>query len=138
MSAPSDFNQRNIEEFRANGGKVTGMFKDRPLLLITTTGARTGKRRTNPLMYMRDGERLVVFASKGGAPTNPDWYHNLVANPTVTVEVGTETFDAQASVAGGPEHDELYARQAKDYPQFGDYQAKTKRQIPVIILERKA
>lgn len=119
MSRGSDYNQRNIEEFRANGGQVGGGWTGRPLLLLTTTGAKTGKRHTTPVMYRRDGERLVVFASKGGAPTSPDWYHNLVANPTVTVEVGTDTFEAQASVTKGAERDELYAQQAKEYPQFG-------------------
>lgn len=138
MSRPNDRNQRNIEEFRANGGRVGGAFADRSLLLLTTTGRKTGKRHTTPVMYQRDGERLVIFASKGGAPTNPDWYHNLVAHPTVTVEVGTETFEAQTSVARDAERDELYARQAKQYPQFADYQAKTSRRIPVVILERKA
>ena len=88
MSSPTNFNQRNIDEFRANGGRVTGAFADRPLLLLTTTGRKSGKTHTTPVMYLPDGDRLVVFASKGGSPTSPDWYHNLVATPTVTVEVG--------------------------------------------------
>ena len=137
MRRGSDFNQKTIDEFRANRGQTSGPFRDRPLLLLTTTGAKSGRRHTTPVVYLLDGERFVVFASKGGAPTNPDWYHNLVANPTVTVEVGPDTFEANASVATGAQHDKLYARQVKDYPQFGEYQQRTKRQIPVIVLERR-
>lgn len=99
MSQPNDRNQRVIEEFRASGGRSASFGADRPLVLLTTTGRKTGQRRTTPVMYLQDGERLLVFESRGGAPTSPDWYHNLVANPNVTVEVGTETFEAQASVA---------------------------------------
>jgi deazaflavin-dependent oxidoreductase (nitroreductase family) len=136
MAGPNDWNRAIIEEFRANGGKVGGQFAGAPLLLLTTTGARSGQRRTNPMMYLADGDRLAVFASKSGAPTNPDWYHNLVANPTVTVEVGTETFDARATVLTGAERDRLYARQAGLYPGFAEYQEKTSRIIPVVALER--
>lgn len=136
MSSPSEWNRANIEEFRANGGKVGGQFAGAPLLLLTTTGARTGQRRTSPVMYLQDGERLLVFASKAGAPTNPDWYHNLRANPTVTVEVGTETFEARATVLSGEERDRFYARQATLYPGFAEYQQKTSRVIPVVALER--
>jgi deazaflavin-dependent oxidoreductase (nitroreductase family) len=125
-----------IEEFRANEGKVGGPFDGAPLLLLHTTGARSGAERVNPLMYLPDDDRHVVFASKGGAPTHPDWYHNVVAHPTVTVEVGSERFDARATVASDEERDELYGRQASRYPQFQRYQDGTDRVIPVVILER--
>ena len=134
MASMNDRNLRVIEEFRSNGGKVGGGFAGAPLLLLSTSGARTGQRRTNPLMYLRDGDRLVVFASKGGAPTNPDWYHNLVANPGVTVEVGTETFEAEAVVVIGEERDRLYSRQAELFPQFGEYAQRATRRIPVVAL----
>jgi deazaflavin-dependent oxidoreductase (nitroreductase family) len=136
MSDREDWNARIIKEFRTNEGHVGGPFEGAPLLLLTTTGARSGKTRINPLMYLRDGDRLVVFGSKGGAPTNPDWFHNVVANPDASVEVGTERFPVQAIVATGDERDELFAEQAKRYPQFAEYAAKTDRTIPVIILER--
>src|SRR5215218_6340352 len=107
-----NFNAGIVEDFRANGGKVSGRFAGRPLLLLTTTGARTGLPRVVPLVYTRDGEDLVIIASKGGAPTNPDWYHNLVANPEVTIELGTEKFQARATVAEEPERTRLYDQQA--------------------------
>jgi deazaflavin-dependent oxidoreductase (nitroreductase family) len=131
-----DWNTKIIEEFRANGGRVGGNFEGSPLLLLTTTGRRTGQARVNPVMYLADGDRLLVFASKGGAPTNPDWYHNLVANPHVTVEVGDERFDAQATVLVGEERERLYAEQSRRYPGFAEYQANTSRVIPVIALVR--
>ncbi|MEA2640330.1 MAG: hypothetical protein QOF51_1724 [Chloroflexota bacterium] len=134
----NDFNRKNIEEFRANGGKLSGSFQGAPVLLLTTTGAKSGRPFTTPLMYLPDGDRLAVFASKGGAPTHPDWYHNLVKNPRVTVEAGPETFDANATVASPEERDALYARQAEAYPQFAEYEQKTSRKIPVVILERAA
>jgi len=137
MTDRQDWNRSTIEEFRANGGKVGGMWEGKPLLLLTTTGAKSGQRRTNPTMYLRDGDRLLVFASKGGAPTSPDWYHNLLAHPQVTVEVGPESYEATATVLSGEERDRLYARQAQLFPQFADYQAKTTRKIPVIALERR-
>ena len=137
MPDRTDWNRQIIEEFRANGGKVGGMWEGRPLLLLTTTGAKSGQRRTNPMMYLRDGDRLLVFASKGGAPTNPDWYHNLLVHPQVTVEVGTETYEATATPVTGEEHDRIYARWAEMYPQFGEYQRKTTRKIPVIALQRR-
>ena len=137
MPDMNDFNRAIIEEFRANEGKVGGQFEGAPVLLLTTTGARSGKRRTAPVMYMPDGERMIIFASKAGAPTNPAWYHNLIANPTVTIEVGDETVDADASVTTGAEREELFDRQAGLYPQFSDYAQKTTRQIPVIALERR-
>lgn len=135
-ASPTDWNQAIITEFRANGGKVGGQFAGAPLLLLTTTGARTGQRRTTPVMYNTDGDRLLIFASKAGAPTHPAWYHNLVAHPMVTIEVGTETFDAAATVLHGEERDRLFARHATQYPGFAEYQAKTTRTIPVIALER--
>jgi deazaflavin-dependent oxidoreductase (nitroreductase family) len=137
MADRNDWNRGIIEEFRANGGKVGGMWEGRPLLLLTTTGAKSGQRRTTPTMFLRDGDRLLIFASKAGAPSNPAWYHNLRAHPQVTVEVGNETYDAAASVLKGEERDRLYARQAELYPQFGEYQKRTTRTIPVIALERR-
>jgi deazaflavin-dependent oxidoreductase (nitroreductase family) len=136
VSDANDWNQTVIDEFRANKGNVGGMFEGMPLTLLTTTGARSGAKRINPLVYLDDGDRLIVFASKGGAPTNPDWYHNLVANPTVNVEVGEDAFQARAVVMTGEERDSLYARQAKEQPQFAEYAEKTTRTIPVIALER--
>jgi deazaflavin-dependent oxidoreductase (nitroreductase family) len=132
----NDFNQKVISEFRANQGKVGGQYANRPLLLLTTTGAKSGKTYTNPLAYTKDGDRFVVIASFGGAPQNPSWYHNLVANPEVTVEVGSERFQAKATVATGEERQRLYNRQAEQIPAFAEYQKKTTRQIPVIVLTR--
>ncbi|HEY7123789.1 MAG TPA: nitroreductase family deazaflavin-dependent oxidoreductase [Ktedonobacterales bacterium] len=122
-----------IERFRANGGKVDSHER---LLLLTTTGAKSGKHYTSPIAYSTDGERLVILASKGGAPTNPDWYHNLVAHPVVTVELGAERFQARASVAEGQERERLFAQHAALMPGFAEYQQKTTRQIPVIVLTR--
>jgi deazaflavin-dependent oxidoreductase (nitroreductase family) len=136
MTDPNDFNQSLIAEFRANDGKVTGVFAGRPLLLLTTTGAKSGQPRTMPLVYTTDGDRMVIIASKGGAPTNPDWFHNLVAHPTVTVELPGETFQARTTVAEGAERERLYSAQAALMPGFAEYQQKTTRQIPVVILER--
>ena len=135
-ASPQDFNQSIIAEFRANSGKVGGPFEGAPLLLLTTTGAKSGRQHTTPVMYNTDGDRLLVFASKAGAPTNPAWYHNLVAHPKVTVEVGTESFDANAVVVAGEERDRLYARHAAQFPGFAEYQEKTTRVIPVVALER--
>jgi deazaflavin-dependent oxidoreductase (nitroreductase family) len=136
MPERNDWNRKIIEEFRTNGGKVGGIWEGRPLLLLTTTGAKSGQPRTHPMMYMREGNRLLVFASKGGAPTNPAWYHNLLAHPEVTVEVGNEKFNALAQPVTGEERDKIYARWAQMYPQFGEYQQKTTRKIPVIELRR--
>ncbi|MBO0782000.1 MAG: nitroreductase family deazaflavin-dependent oxidoreductase [Ktedonobacteraceae bacterium] len=136
MKEMRDWNRQIIEEFRSNGGKVGGPFAGAPLLLLTTTGARSGMARTTPVMYLPDGERLIIFASKAGASTNPDWYHNLMAHPQATVEVGSETFEVTASEVTGEQRDQLYARQAALYPGFADYQAKTTRRIPVIALQR--
>ena len=132
-----DFNTKIIEEFRSNGGKVGGQFEGAPVLLLTTAGAKSGKTRENPMMYLAEGDRIYVFASKGGAPTNPDWYHNLVAHPTVTVELGTDRFEAVATPVDKAERDRIYAEHASRYPGFADYEAKTDRVIPVVALERQ-
>jgi deazaflavin-dependent oxidoreductase (nitroreductase family) len=136
MPEMNDWNQKIIEEFRANEGRVGGQFEGAPVLLLTTTGAKSGNRHTTPMMYLAGDNRLYVFASKAGAPTNPDWYHNLVANPTVTVEVGTARYDAAAAALAGDERDRVYAEQAKAYPGFAGYQGKTTRVIPVVELVR--
>ncbi len=136
MSDQNDWNKAIIDEFRANAGKVGGPFAGRTLLILHTVGAKSGKERTNPVAYVRDGDRLVIIASKGGAPTNPNWYYNLVANPLVTVEVGTEKFQVRATVAAEPERTRLYNRMIDVMPGFAEYQRKTKRVIPVITLER--
>jgi len=133
-TSPADFNAQIIEEFHANEGRVGGMFEGMPLLLMHHTGAKSGKRRVNPLAYQSDGGRYVVFASKGGAPTNPDWYHNLKAQPNVTIEVGTDTIDAVASEATGEERERLFSTQAERIPQFAEYEKKAGRVIPVIVL----
>lgn len=132
----SDWNAGIIDEFRANAGTVGGPFEGAPMLILHTTGARSGSERVHPLVYQADGDRLVIFGSKGGAPTHPGWYHNLVANPEVTVEVGTETIALRARVAEGDERERLWTRQKQVMPGFADYEAKTSRQIPVVILER--
>lgn len=131
-----DFNKKIIEEFRANQGKVGGMFAGMNLLLLTTQGAKTGKESIVPVAYTKDGDRLVVVASKGGAPTNPGWYYNLVAHPEITVEVGIDTFKARATEVTGEERERLFDQHAKHYPAFNDYKAKTTRVIPVFILEK--
>jgi deazaflavin-dependent oxidoreductase (nitroreductase family) len=133
----NDFNRELIAEFRANNGKVAGAFANAPLLLLTTTGAKSGKQHTTPLVYTRDGDRVVIIASMGGAPKHPAWFHNLVANPTVTVELeGNDTFTGTASVTEGEERDRLFAAQAALMPNFDEYQAKTSRVIPVVVIER--
>jgi deazaflavin-dependent oxidoreductase (nitroreductase family) len=139
MTSPADrkaFNAALIEEFRANGGKVGGRFEGRPVVLLTTTGRKSGRRITTPLVYLQEGERRFVFASKAGSPAHPDWYLNLAANPSVTVEVGTETYDATAVVVTGEERDRIYAKQVETAPIFGEYQQRTTRTIPVIALDR--
>ena len=135
-SGLNDRNQQVIKEFRANQGKVGGRYAEVPLLLLTTTGAKSGRALTRPLAYTRDGERLVVIASFGGGPKNPAWYHNLVAHPEATVEVGSDRFRVKATVASGKERQRLYARQAAQLPAFAEYEKKTTRQIPVIVLTR--
>lgn len=137
----SDYNQKNIEEFRANQGRVGGGFEGKPLLLLHTIGRRSGTERVNPLMYLADGNRWVIFASKGGHVADPHWLHNVEANPKATIEVGTSTIPVIATVLReGPDRDALYARQIAAFPQFGEYEEKTEghRTIPVIILERAA
>lgn len=134
--AVHNFNQSIIEEFRANGGKVGGPFEGGTLLLLTSTGAKSGQPRVSPLAYAADGERYVIIASKAGAPTNPDWYHNLLAHPDATIEVGREQFQVRATVAEEPERSRLYAKMVEKMPGFADYQRKTTRQIPVVVLER--
>ncbi len=136
MREMNDWNGQIIEEFRSNAGKVGGPFEGAPLLLLTTTGAKSGIARTTPVMYLPDGERLIIFATKAGASTNPDWYHNLVAYSKATVEVGSETFEVTAVEVTDEERDQLYARQAALFPGFADYEAKTTRRIPVIALRR--
>ena len=134
MSEFDEFNRRTIDEFRANGGKVGGMFEGKTLLLLHTKGAKSGQERINPVAYVRDGDSFVVIASKGGAPTNPDWYYNLVASPDLTVEVGTEKVQVHAKVAEEPERTRLYNKMVETMPGFDDYRRKTARKIPVIVL----
>ena len=134
MSSASDGNAAIIDEFRAHEGKVGGQFEGAPLLLLHSTGARTGKQRVNPMMYRQVGDDYAVFASKGGAPANPDWYHNLVANPQATVEVGSNTRDVTARVAEGEERSRIWEEQKREFPGFADYERATQREIPVVIL----
>jgi len=136
MTDVNDWNAQIIKEFRENDGKVGGQFEGAPLVLLTTTGARTGKVRTNPLVSLVDEDRVVIFASKAGAPTNPDWYHNIVANPRVTVEQGSERYEADATIVEGAERDRLFSTQKERFPGFADYEAGTDRVIPVVALER--
>ena len=130
-----NWNDAVIEEFRANAGKVRA-FARQPLLLLTHTGAKTSAKRTNPVAYFRDGDRYVIVASKGGAPTNPDWYHNLLANPEATIEVGTDTFAVRAEPASTEERERLWRMITSKNPAFAEYERKTSRTIPVVILER--
>lgn len=140
MSEFDEMNREVLAEFRANAGVVDtaagGYFKGKPVLVLHTTGAKTGRERETPLMYLDEGDDRFVFASKGGAPNHPDWYRNLKANPDVTVDVGTESYPATARVITGPERDRIYAAQVAAFPQFGDYEQKTTRKIPVIALDR--
>jgi deazaflavin-dependent oxidoreductase (nitroreductase family) len=134
MSNAYDRNRAIIDEFRANEGRVGGHFEGKTLLLLHTVGAKSGKKRTNPVAYVRDGDRFVIIASKGGAPTNPGWYYNLLADPNVSVEVGTENFKARAKVAAEPERSRLYGKMVEMMSAFAEYEKKTKRVIPVITL----
>ena len=136
MYNQNDRNKAIIDEFRANAGKVGGPFAGKSLLLLHTIGVKSGLERINPVACISDGDRLVIIASKGGAPTNPDWYYNIVANPQVEVEVGIEQFTARASVAAEPERARLYNKMVEMMPGFAEYQKKTTRIIPVIILTR--
>ena len=132
----NSYNQSIIDEFHENKGVVGGPFEGATVLLLTHKGAKSGTVRTNPLVYMDDGDRYLIFASKGGASTNPDWYHNLKANPNATIEVGTEKFDVEATELLGEERDRLYAKNAAERPAFAQYQQNTSRKIPVIALTR--
>jgi deazaflavin-dependent oxidoreductase (nitroreductase family) len=131
-----EFNRNLIKDLRANGKATSGPFEGREVLILTTKGAKSGDVRENPLVYTRDGDRIVVVASKGGAPTHPAWYHNLMKHPDVTLEVGKEKFKARAHVADGEEYERLYTQHADINPGFHDYRTKTSRKIPVIVLER--
>ncbi len=133
----NELNRQIIEEFRAHAGKVGGRAEGVTLLLLTTTGARSGQRHTSPLGYMPDGDRLIIFATHGGLPTNPNWFYNLVAHPEATVEVGTETFDVTGEVITGEERDQLYARYVERAPVLAEYQASTTRLFPAIALHRR-
>lgn len=134
----SDWNAQIIEEFRANEGRVGGMFEGAPLLLLHSTGAKSGEARVSPVMYQSVGDDLAIFASYAGAPNNPAWYHNLLANPEASVEVGTETIEITARVADDGEREPIWARQKRDYPGFADYENNTSRTIPVVILEPRS
>jgi deazaflavin-dependent oxidoreductase (nitroreductase family) len=134
-TTPADFNDQVIEEFRANGGKAGGMFEGKPLLLLHNVGAKSGKEYVTPLVYLADGGTHVIFASKGGAPENPGWFHNLKAEPNVSIEVGTEKLDVVAEEATGEERERLYGIQEEQQPQFAEYAQKTDRKIPVIVLK---
>ena len=133
----SDWNDKIIAEFRANEGRVGGNFEGAPLLLLHSTGARSGQERVHPMMYQAVGDGFAVFASKAGADTNPDWYHNLRANPEASIEVGTETVDVTARVLDDEERAPIWERQKASYPGFAGYEEKTDRVIPVVILERR-
>jgi len=135
--AVNDWNANIIAEFRSNEGKVGGQFEGAPVLLLHTKGAKSGKMRINPMMYLDYEGKRYIFASYAGAPTNPDWYHNLVAHPEVTVEVGTETFEAIATPVTLEERDRVYPIQAERYANFAEYETKTTRKIPVVELVRK-
>lgn len=136
MSAMNDFNQQVIQEFRANQGKVGGRFANMPMMLLTMTGAKSGRTITKPLVYTTDGDRIVIIASFAGAPNHPSWHNNLVATPEATVEIGSERFRVRAATTSGEERQRLYDRQAEQMPVFKDYQKKTDRQIPVFVLTR--
>jgi deazaflavin-dependent oxidoreductase (nitroreductase family) len=135
MSDASNWNKNVIEQYRANGGKMNGWNDGKNLLLLTTKGAKTGQEHTNPVAFTRDGERYLVIASKRGGPTNPDWYYNLLANPEVTMEVGNERIQAQATVSEEPERTRLYDQMAAILPGFAEYQRNTTRKIPLVILQ---
>jgi deazaflavin-dependent oxidoreductase (nitroreductase family) len=138
MAGAQDWNRRTIDEFRANGGKVGGFWEGKPLLLLTTTGARSGRRHTNPMTYLLEGDRLFIFASKSGEPTHPAWYHNLLAHPEVIVEIGGQTYSAIARPVTGAERDRIYAGWEEVFPQATGYRQRTTRIIPVIELLRRS
>jgi len=137
MTDLNDWDRQIIEEFRAKGGNVGGPFAGVPLLLLTTTGAKSGQQRISPLAYLPEGGQIYVFAGNRGAPTNPGWYHNLVAHPDVTVEIGTETFEARTAVVDSAEGDRLGRIQLQKLPALAELQAKITRKVPVVLLERK-
>lgn len=132
----AEFNKKIVDEFRSSGGKVGGQFAGAPMIIVTHTGAKSGKTYTTPLVFSKDGDKCVIIASYAGAPKNPSWYHNLVTHPEVTVEIGADKFKAKATEVKGAERDRLFAEQAKMMPQFNDYAKKTSRKIPVFTLER--
>ncbi|MDJ0377952.1 nitroreductase family deazaflavin-dependent oxidoreductase [Cryobacterium sp. PH31-L1] len=136
-AAPTNWNDKIIAEFRANDGRVGGNFEGAPLLLLHSTGAKSGSARVTPMMYRAVGDSFAVFASKAGAPTNPAWFHNLVATPDATIEVGTETLAVTARVASGAERTSIWDPHKAAYPGFADYEKKTTREIPVVILDRR-
>jgi deazaflavin-dependent oxidoreductase (nitroreductase family) len=136
MSGMNDYNQSIIDEFRANKGAVGGPFEGAPMVLLHHKGRKTGTERINPLVYMDDGDRILIFASKGGSSKHPEWYLNLMSNPDATVEVGTEKYAVKAEEVVGEERDRLYAKNAAERPAFGQYQERTTRVIPVIALTR--
>ncbi|HVN90647.1 MAG TPA: nitroreductase family deazaflavin-dependent oxidoreductase [Candidatus Binataceae bacterium] len=136
MSQLDDFNQAVIKEFRANKGKVGGQMEGMPMILVTMTGAKSGRTIVKPLVYSKDGDRVVIVASFAGAPINPPWYHNLMKNPVATVEIGTEKFQVRAKATTGEERERLFNQHAAQMPIFNDYKKKTSRQIPVLVLER--
>jgi len=137
VSDTSDFNRAIIDEFRANEGRVGGPFEGSPVLLLTSTGAKSGERRTTPVMYLPDGERMVVFASKGGAPDHPSWYKNLEANPDATIQVRRERIPVRARTAQGSERTRLWELMNEVWPAYDEYQRRTDREIPVVVLERR-
>jgi deazaflavin-dependent oxidoreductase (nitroreductase family) len=136
MADGDDFNEKVIKEFRANDGKVGGPFEGAPVVLVHHTGAKSGTERVNPLMYQQVGDSIAIFASKGGAPGNPDWYYNLAAHPDTTIEVGTSTVNVRARVADPAERDSIWSKQKETYPQFAEYETNAApRQIPVVLLD---
>jgi deazaflavin-dependent oxidoreductase (nitroreductase family) len=136
MADGDDFNEKVIKEFRANDGKVGGPFEGAPVVLVHHTGAKSGTERVNPLMYQQVGDSIAIFASKGGAPGNPDWYYNLAAHPDTTIEVGTSTVNVRARVADSAERDSIWSKQKETYPQFAEYETNAApRQIPVVLLD---
>jgi deazaflavin-dependent oxidoreductase (nitroreductase family) len=137
MSEANDFNAQVIEEFRASGGRVGGPFEGAPMVLVHHKGAKTGLERVVPLMYRPEGDDIAIFASYAGAPDNPAWFHNLVANPDTTIEIGTETRPVRARVAEGDERKRIWEAQKTEVPQFAEYEAKTEREIPVVVLEAR-
>ena len=135
-SGPSDWNQKVIDEFRANAGKVGGYFEGAPMILVHHIGARSGQQRINPLVYLPDGDAMVIAATKGGHPNNPDWYYNVKANPRMTAEVGTETITVEAQEVSGQDRDDLWRRLVEMRPGFADYETKTDRVFPMFRLQR--